>query len=68
MESKAMVGPVGLLAIANELLAVPPAQPLTVQATANRAAAMMAGGTRLQTRNKIAERPLILPSDIVKIH
>jgi len=66
MDSKAIVGPLGLLlAIAKELLAAPLlAQPPRPQAIASRTVAIAARGAALQTRNKTAETPLIVPRAI----
>jgi hypothetical protein len=64
MDSKAIVGPVELFAIANELLAALPAQPPSAHVTASRIAATAARGAARQTQNKIADGPLIAPKAI----
>jgi hypothetical protein len=60
-----------LLAIANEALAPPPAQPPRPQAVASSNAAATARATlrpAAAARNKVADVSLITPIDIVKMH
>jgi hypothetical protein len=58
MDSKAIVGPVGLFAIAKELLAAPPAQPPSAQATASTIAHSATRGEFC--RSRLFDLPLIM--------
>jgi hypothetical protein len=65
IDSKATVGPLALLAVANELLAAPlPAQPASAQAAAKRAADIAPRSAIRWLRNKFADVLPVTPKPI----